>query len=77
VTSFGGQASWAKMMSPGGKLKALACQLTKEVNKAELPTYYKRTKVALITSSLLMKIILPSMHKLLQNDKLEGLSKEI
>jgi len=30
-----GQASWAKMMSLRGKLTALACHLTKFVNKAE------------------------------------------
>jgi hypothetical protein len=28
MTSFRGQASWAKMMSPGGKLTALACHPT-------------------------------------------------
>jgi len=35
MTSFRGQASWAKMASPGGRLTALACPLTKRVNKAE------------------------------------------
>jgi hypothetical protein len=30
-----GKASWAKMMSPWGKLIALACHPTKKVNKAE------------------------------------------
>jgi hypothetical protein len=39
MTSFGGQASWGKMTSPGGKLTALACHPTKEVNKAEELTY--------------------------------------
>ncbi len=34
-TSFRGQASWERMMSTGGKLTALACHPTKEVNKAE------------------------------------------
>ncbi len=34
-TSFRRQASWAKMRSLGGKLTALAYQLTKKVNKAE------------------------------------------
>jgi hypothetical protein len=34
-----GQASWAKMMSFGGKLRALACHPTKYVNKAEEPTF--------------------------------------
>jgi len=35
MTSFRGQASWAKMTSPGGKLAAPACHPTKKVNKAE------------------------------------------
>jgi hypothetical protein len=39
VTSFRGQASWAKMASPGGKLTAPACHPTKKVNKAEELTY--------------------------------------
>jgi len=37
--SFRGQASWAKMTSPGGKLTALAYHPTKKVNKAEELTY--------------------------------------
>jgi hypothetical protein len=37
--SFRGQASWAKMTSPGGKVKALQCHLTKKVNKAEDLSY--------------------------------------
>jgi hypothetical protein len=37
--SFRGLATWAKMMSPGGKLKVLACNTTKKVNKAEELTY--------------------------------------
>jgi hypothetical protein len=37
--SFRGQASLAKMMSPGGKLTALAYHPTKKVNKAEELTY--------------------------------------
>jgi hypothetical protein len=37
--SFGRQASWAKMTSPGGKLTALACHRAKKVNKAEELTY--------------------------------------
>jgi hypothetical protein len=37
--SFKGHASWAKMTSPGGKLTALACHLTKKVSKAEEQTY--------------------------------------
>jgi hypothetical protein len=39
MTSFRGQASWAKMTSPGGKLTTLACHPTKGVNKAEEPAY--------------------------------------
>jgi hypothetical protein len=35
MTSLRGQASGAKMMSPGGKLTALACYPTKNVDKAE------------------------------------------
>ncbi len=34
-----GKASWAKMMSPGGKLSAPACYLTKKVVNAEELTY--------------------------------------
>jgi copper(I)-binding protein len=44
------QASWAKMTSPGDKLKALACQLTKKVNKAEELTYIS-TNIAWLTKS--------------------------
>ncbi len=39
MTSFRGEASWAKMTSPGGKLTAQACHPTKKVNKAEELTY--------------------------------------
>ncbi len=39
MTSFKGQASWAKMMSPRGTLTALACHPTKKVNIAEELTY--------------------------------------
>jgi len=35
MTSFRGQAIWAKMTSPGDKLTALACHPTKKVNKAK------------------------------------------
>jgi hypothetical protein len=35
MTSFRGQASWAKRASPGGKLTARACHTTKKVNKTE------------------------------------------
>ncbi len=35
MMSFGGQASWAKMMSPGGKLRVPMYHLTKKINKAE------------------------------------------
>ncbi len=33
MTSFWGQATWAKMMSHRGKLRLQACHLTKKVNK--------------------------------------------
>ncbi len=36
---LGARASWDKMKSPEGKLTALACHLTRKVNKAEEPTY--------------------------------------
>jgi hypothetical protein len=39
MMSFRGQAIWAKIMSPWGKLTALACHLTQRVNKAEELTY--------------------------------------
>ncbi len=39
MMSFRGQASWAKMTSPWGKLTVLACHLTKKVNKAEELSY--------------------------------------
>jgi hypothetical protein len=45
-----GQASWNKMTSPGGKLIALACQLTKKVNKAEELTY-SSTSIAWLTKT--------------------------
>jgi hypothetical protein len=35
-----GQASSAKMVLPGDKLIAVACHLTKRVNKAEELTYH-------------------------------------
>jgi hypothetical protein len=38
-----GQASWAKMMPPGGKLSAVACNLTKKVNNALELTYLSTT----------------------------------
>jgi hypothetical protein len=39
MASSMGQASWAKMMSPGDKVTAIACHPTKKVNKAEDLTY--------------------------------------
>jgi hypothetical protein len=49
--SFRGQASWAKMTSPGGKVKAQLCHLTKRVNKdhdlsylfTEIITHFSKT----------------------------------
>ncbi len=43
MASFGGQATWANMTSPGGKLTALACHPTKKVNNAEELTYSLQT----------------------------------
>jgi hypothetical protein len=40
MTSFRGQASWAKMTSTWGKQTALACTQLKKVNKAEELTYF-------------------------------------
>jgi len=39
MTSFWGQPRWAKMISPGGKLTALAYHPTKKADKAEELTY--------------------------------------
>ncbi len=47
-----GLASWAKMTSPGGKLTALTCHLTKRVNKAEEQTYI------IILSVIMLNIII-------------------
>jgi hypothetical protein len=41
--SFRGQASWAKITSPEGKLTELTCHPTKKVNKAEELTYLSKT----------------------------------
>jgi hypothetical protein len=35
MTSFMGQASWAKMASAGGKLMELACHPAQKLNKVE------------------------------------------
>jgi hypothetical protein len=35
MMSFRGQASWAKMIPPRGKLTELTCHPTEKVNKAE------------------------------------------
>jgi hypothetical protein len=35
MTAFRGEASWAKITSPGDKLITLACHPTKKVDKAE------------------------------------------
>ncbi len=39
MMSFRGQASWAKMTSPRGKLTELSCHPTKKVNQAEQLAY--------------------------------------
>ncbi len=45
MMSFRGQATWAKIVSLGGKLTALGCHPTRKVNKAEeLTREYKRVK---------------------------------
>ncbi len=35
MSSFRGQARWAKMTSPGGKLKSMVCHTNKKVSKAD------------------------------------------
>jgi hypothetical protein len=39
MTPFMGQVSWTKKTSPGGKLTALVCHMTKKENIAEELTY--------------------------------------
>jgi hypothetical protein len=48
MTSFRGDASLAKMMSPEGELTGPACHPTKNVNKAEELTYLS-TNIAQLT----------------------------
>ncbi len=55
-----GQASWAKVMLPGGKLTALVCHPTEKVNKAEELTY-------LSTNTGLVDVI---CHNMQYNDTL-------
>jgi hypothetical protein len=43
--SLGGQASWDKMTSLGGKLTAPVCHLTKFVNKSEKRTFLSLQKL--------------------------------
>jgi hypothetical protein len=43
-----GQASWAKMTSPGGKLTALVCHLTKDANKAKELAYLSPNIVVIL-----------------------------
>jgi hypothetical protein len=52
MTSFRGQASWAKMTSPWSKLTALACHPTKQVNKAEEQPNSLQTLMQQLSSSL-------------------------
>jgi hypothetical protein len=40
MTLFRGQASFAKMTSPGGMVTTLACHLPKKVNNTEELTYF-------------------------------------
>jgi hypothetical protein len=51
MTSFRGQASKAKMMSPGGKLRVLVFHPSKKVNKAEELTCLS-TNIGIMHSSL-------------------------
>jgi hypothetical protein len=51
MASFRGQACWAKMMSPGGKLTALVCHLTKDANNAEELTYLSTNIVVILKYS--------------------------
>jgi hypothetical protein len=51
----GGQASWAKMTSPEGKLKALSCHPAKKVTKAEQLTYFSTNTLAYFVSSSVKK----------------------
>ncbi len=48
MMSLRGQASWAKITSPGGKLTALACHPTKKENKIVLVSYLS-TNIGLST----------------------------
>jgi hypothetical protein len=59
MTSLRGQASWAKMTSPGGKLIALGCHLTKKVNKAEKLTIDIKRKVDCSCFVMYPLLILP------------------
>jgi hypothetical protein len=53
MTSFRGQANWAKTTSPWGKPTALACHPTKKVNKAlELIYLSINTELCFIGMSL-------------------------
>jgi hypothetical protein len=40
MTLFKGQASWAKMTSPGAMVTTLACHLPQKVNNTEELTYF-------------------------------------
>jgi hypothetical protein len=62
MTSFRGQASWAEMMSPVGKLTALACCPAKKVHKAEELTYLSSN---IGNSHQLMKILSVKVQKLM------------
>ncbi len=60
MMSFKGQPSWAKMTSPGGKLTALTCHLTKKVTQAEELTYLSTN----IGSNLRWNVWLPEWNAL-------------
>jgi hypothetical protein len=59
MTSFRGQASWANMTSPGGKLTALACHLARKANKAEELTYLS---TSIGTSQIKKKLYTFNLH---------------
>jgi hypothetical protein len=56
MTSFRGQASWDKMMSPGGKLTALACCMTKKV------LYFIEYSAHFFTWKMMLKYSLRTKH---------------
>jgi hypothetical protein len=58
--SFRRQASWEKIMSPGGKLTAVACHPTRKVNRAEELTYLSTNIYIELVHNACIYTILPS-----------------